>query len=102
MRYIHLSNFSKLLPLVKTKSKAGNTFWQSASCKSIDYLEQLAIVSTTIQPYQTGRIYFQSSWWPAACEQNVVLLPDTKVRVIGMRNITYIVEPFSSTGDNQN
>jgi membrane protein implicated in regulation of membrane protease activity len=63
---------------------------------NFDYLENLAVVSDAIQPFQRGRIYFRASWWPAICSQEIVLNPGEKVLVIGMKNITCIVEPFSS------
>ena len=39
---------------------------------TFDYLERRAIVSETIQPEQTGRVRFQSTWWYAMCPHDVV------------------------------
>jgi len=33
--------------------------------------EKEAIVDEEIRPHRTGRVYFQGSWWPARCQQNV-------------------------------
>lgn len=59
-----------------------------------DYLDKTAIVTVTIRPYQPGQIYFRGSWWRAACVHNTEVAQDAIVRVVGMKNITYIVEPF--------
>ena len=53
-----------------------------------------AIVSDTIYPYTAGRVQFQGSWWPAACEQAVTIVPGTVVQVVGRRNITLVVKPI--------
>jgi membrane protein implicated in regulation of membrane protease activity len=63
--------------------------------------DDLATVSDTIRPYQPGQIYYQGTWWTAKCYQNTVLVPDTVVRVIGLQNITCIVEPVAMPLDNR-
>jgi len=95
MGYNFLSNLSRILVPVKTQTKASEPFEKT-------YLEDLAIVSKTIKPDHAGRIYFQASWWPAVCAHNVVLISGTKARVIGMKNITYIVEPLHRVSNDQN
>ncbi|MBD1847753.1 NfeD family protein [Cyanobacteria bacterium FACHB-63] len=59
----------------------------------LDYLNNAAIVSDDINPFQSGRVYFQSSWWPAVCPQNIHIPSGRTVRVIGRSNITLLVEP---------
>lgn len=54
---------------------------------------QKAVVAKTIQPYKTGRIQFQGSWWFARCDSEITLYPGETVRVIGRQNITLLVEP---------
>ncbi|MBD2101644.1 NfeD family protein [Leptolyngbya sp. FACHB-261] len=57
-------------------------------------IERHAIVEEKIQPGQKGRVYFSGTWWSAVCEREVTLLPGDHVRVIGICNITLIVEPL--------
>ncbi|PSB45895.1 hypothetical protein C7B67_20915 [filamentous cyanobacterium Phorm 6] len=51
-----------------------------------------AIVEEEIRPQESGRVRFQSSWWPAKCELDITLKPGDVVRVVGIDNITLIVE----------
>ncbi len=51
-----------------------------------------AIVEEEIRPQESGRVRFQSSWWPAKCEREITLKPGEVVRVVGLDNITLIVE----------
>jgi len=55
--------------------------------------EKEAIVDEEIRPNRTGRVYFQGSWWPARCQQNVTLAPGKICYVINICNITLFVEP---------
>ena len=50
-----------------------------------------AIVSDEIKPDQKGRVSFRGSWWPARCEQEIVLLPGDMVEVVGIQDITLLV-----------
>lgn len=65
----------------------------SRGVSRLTYLEE-AKVEVTICPRRRGRVKFQGSWWPAQCEQNIVLHRGTTVRVIGTENITLLVEPI--------
>lgn len=58
---------------------------------TISYLEK-AIVEEEIRPDKCGLVRFQSSWWPAKCEREITLKPGEVVRVVGLDNITLIVE----------
>ncbi|NJR66079.1 MAG: hypothetical protein HC772_13360 [Leptolyngbyaceae cyanobacterium CRU_2_3] len=58
-----------------------------------DFNSQKAVVASTIQPYRTGRIKFQGSWWFARCDHDITLNPGETVHVIGRQNITLLVEP---------
>lgn len=51
-----------------------------------------AVVEEEIRPQESGRVRFQSSWWPAKCEREITLKPGEVVRVVGLDNITLIVE----------
>jgi membrane-bound ClpP family serine protease len=56
--------------------------------------EEEAIVETTVYPHRSGRVRFQGSWWDARCIQDIAIPPGLTVRVIGIHNITLIVEPI--------
>ena len=55
--------------------------------------DKQAIVDETIRPFQAGRVSFQGSWWDARCQQNIILKSGEFVEVVGIHNITLIVEP---------
>ncbi|CBN57385.1 MULTISPECIES: NfeD family protein [Kamptonema] len=67
----------------------------SFSCQKVvnhDFNEE-AIVDEPIYARRTGRVYFQSSWWPARCDQEITLETGDIVYVIGIDNITLLVTP---------
>ena len=51
-----------------------------------------AIVDEEIRPNLCGRVRFQNSWWPAKCDRDMTFQPGDVVRVVGIENITLIVE----------
>ena len=51
-----------------------------------------AKVAETIAPNKRGRVHFRASDWPAKSLQNVTILPGKKVKVVGIDNITLVVE----------
>lgn len=51
-----------------------------------------AIVDEEIRPNESGRVRFQNSWWPAKCDREITFQPGDVVHVIGIENITLIVE----------
>ncbi|MEG4088197.1 NfeD family protein [Microcoleus sp. F6_B4] len=51
-----------------------------------------AIVDEEIRPNESGRVRFQNSWWPAKCDRDMTFEPGEVVRVVGIDNITLIVE----------
>jgi len=53
-----------------------------------------AVVAKAIIPGCPGRVRFQATWWPAQCDQGIELKPGDEVRVVGICNITLLVEPF--------
>ena len=69
-------------------SNSSLPFWMNATEK-----EKQATVDQPIQPGAPGRVKFQGSWWPALCEANRRLVQGEVVRVVGIRNITLLVEP---------
>jgi membrane protein implicated in regulation of membrane protease activity len=52
-----------------------------------------AVVSVEIRPHCKGRVRFKGTWWPARCDQSVVLMPGETVNVVGIEAITLVVEP---------
>jgi membrane protein implicated in regulation of membrane protease activity len=54
--------------------------------------DEKAIVEEEIRPGESGRVRFQSSWWPARSNQEITFSPGEAVRVISIDNITLIVE----------
>lgn len=53
-----------------------------------------AIVAAKIERFAPGRVKYRGSWWQAVCDRpDTVLLPGTRVQVVG-RDITWlVVEP---------
>jgi membrane protein implicated in regulation of membrane protease activity len=58
---------------------------------SLSHLKK-AVVEEEIRPGKSGRVRFQSTWWPAKCDRDVTLKPGEVVRVLALENITLIVE----------
>lgn len=64
------------------------------SLVKVRYFAKEATVTQSIKPDQTGRVYFEGTWWPACCDRPTTLTEGTVVRVIERRNITLVVEPI--------
>jgi membrane protein implicated in regulation of membrane protease activity len=58
---------------------------------SLSHLKK-AVVEEEIRPGQSGRVRFQSTWWPAKCDRDITLKPGEVVRVLALENMTLIVE----------
>ncbi|MEG4804447.1 NfeD family protein [Microcoleus sp. ARI1-B5] len=58
---------------------------------SLSHLKK-AVVEEEIRPGEFGRVRFQSTWWPAKCDRQITFKPGDVVRVVGLDNITLIVE----------
>ena len=58
---------------------------------SINHVET-AIVDEQIRPQECGRVRFQNSWWPSKCDRDLTFEPGDEVLVVGIDNITLIVE----------
>jgi NfeD-like C-terminal, partner-binding len=54
--------------------------------------DEKAIVEEEIRPGESGRVKFQSSWWPATSDQEITFKPGEAVRVVASDNVTLIVE----------
>lgn len=81
------------LSIFSTETKGEVDTRQSSTNRDFSYFNEQAIVDETIYPYQSGRVYYQSSWWPARCEQEIILAPGDMVDVVGIHNITLLVAP---------
>lgn len=57
-------------------------------------LDGEVVVDEAIQPGKAGRVRFQGSWWYARCDKDVTLLPGEVASVVGLSNITLLVEPI--------
>lgn len=59
-------------------------------------------VEQTITPTQPGRVKFQATYWPARLydpEEDVTLVPDEPVTVIGRQGITLLITPVSEASE---
>ncbi|MBD1849882.1 NfeD family protein [Cyanobacteria bacterium FACHB-502] len=52
-----------------------------------------AVVEKAIQPGKPGRVKYQGVWWSARCLENITLLPEQTVTVVGRMNLTLLVQP---------
>lgn len=86
----------RLFLLNRFRNIAGNTSKHDFLESDLNYFQGEAIVDQTIRPYRTGRVKFQGSWWPARCDQKIILSKGEIVYVIGRRNITLLVQPAPS------
>jgi len=59
------------------------------------YDNKEGIVEQAIYPDRKGRVYFNGTWWPARCAENITLEPGEIVNVVKIENITLWVKPFS-------
>ena len=77
----------------KTSDKAVRPTPRSPLPANLGYYSGQAIVEQMIQPDKPGRVRFKSSRWFARCDQPVNISPHELVDVIGIQNITLLVEP---------
>ncbi|NJK69077.1 MAG: hypothetical protein HC789_16545 [Microcoleus sp. CSU_2_2] len=69
---------------------------QKAAIGSIcDNMDKLGTIAETIHPGQRGRVSFQGTTWFGVCPYDVVLMPNTRVRVLEHHDSTLIVEPVT-------
>lgn len=89
----NLSNvFQALQSPVPSKAPAPSTH-RVLSSAHLGYFNGQAIVEQTIQPDKSGRVRFKGSRWYARCDQPIAIAPNDMVDVIGVQNITLLVEP---------
>ncbi|MBZ8179934.1 hypothetical protein G3T18_07465 [Oscillatoria salina IIICB1] len=53
-----------------------------------------AVVEREIRPEQKGRVRFRGSWWPARCDEEIIICSGEIVEVVGRCNITLVVQPL--------
>jgi tetratricopeptide (TPR) repeat protein len=66
---------------------------QSMPNGSLGHQNRQAIVQQTIQPNQRGRVRYWGSDWFARCHQDIFISPGEIVDIVGVENITLLVEP---------
>ncbi|MGJ3250696.1 MAG: NfeD family protein [Elainellaceae cyanobacterium] len=86
-------NWNKIFGVSTNQGQTNSQAAQPGLFSSAYYFGKEAVVDVPIQPDKAGRVKFQASWWPAQCEQGISLKPGDIVRVVGIRNITLLVEP---------
>lgn len=59
-------------------------WWKQNTSKRKKEFPGEGIVSEEIRPHRKGRVYFRGTWWFAKCQDNVTLLPDEQVEVLGI------------------
>ncbi|TVP67408.1 MAG: NfeD family protein [Leptolyngbya sp. LCM1.Bin17] len=70
----------------------------NASAIHHPHLNKRAVVVEPILVGQSGRIYFENTWWTARCLTPLSLPVGTRVRVRGRDQLTLIVEPIILEG----
>jgi tetratricopeptide (TPR) repeat protein len=94
-------NFTNVLQAFQTSTKADRPperlsvkpTPRSPLPANLGYYSGQAIVEQMIQPDKPGRVRFKGSRWFARCDQPVSISPHELVDVIGIQNITLLVEP---------
>ncbi|HEY9644231.1 MAG TPA: NfeD family protein, partial [Coleofasciculaceae cyanobacterium] len=66
---------------------------RSSPLTNLGYFTGQAIVEQSIQPDKPGRVRFKGSRWTARCDQPITIAPHELVDVIGVQNLTLLVEP---------
>jgi tetratricopeptide (TPR) repeat protein len=66
---------------------------RSQSEATLDSFHGQGTVEEPIRPQHRGRVGFQGTSWYAICQQNCIIFRGEVVDVIGMRDMTLIVEP---------
>lgn len=99
-RYSQQGVFTLVSTELRQKKTDRWSFSRKVKAKTVKTINQIfvgsdrAVVDEAIHPDCPGRVRFQATWWPAHCERNVMLKPGDEVRVVGIRNITLLVEPM--------
>ncbi|MFP4300241.1 MAG: NfeD family protein [Spirulinaceae cyanobacterium] len=63
--------------------------------KTLPRRSRTAWVEIAISTHRSGRVRWQGTTWPAYCEQtNEVLAPGTSVLVVGLYDLTLLVQPL--------
>ena len=86
-----MASSQKASAVVDEKVAVGDVETAHVAPKAIAKDEK-AIVEEEIRPGESGRVRFQSSWWPAISDQEIIFKPGDAVRVIAIDNVTLIVE----------
>ncbi|MEC4984956.1 MAG: NfeD family protein [Oscillatoria sp. PMC 1068.18] len=92
-----MRNFLKsfLFPLPAKTPNIGEFPLEDETIISYRNCQGKAVVDEEIRPEQKGRVRFRGSWWPALCEQEIIISSGEVVKVVGRCNITLLVEPLT-------
>ncbi|MEB3211875.1 MAG: NfeD family protein [Leptolyngbyaceae bacterium] len=87
--------------IVNEELNASGRFKGASRVRKFSSGADRAVVTKSICPGCPGRVRYQATWWPAQCTASVTLNPGDQVRVVGIHNITLIVEPVADAFSNQ-
>ena len=91
MQGFHLGNLLSLFSSPKQFARE-----TGESYLSMEEFDQLAVVDEQIDPYQRGRVRYRGSYWFATSEQDICILPETPVLVVGRESLTLVVKTLPS------
>lgn len=88
-----LRNVFQAFQSVEAQNLVARSSKQSMPHSSWGHQNRQAIVQQTIQPNQRGRVRYWGSDWFARCHQDIFISPGEIVDIVGVENITLLVEP---------
>jgi membrane protein implicated in regulation of membrane protease activity len=92
-----LKSLKRIFQLRSSDAMVGNNNSQLASDPRFAFLSGQAEVDEVIQPGRAGRIKINGTWWYAQCSLNIMLGKGATVHVVGINNITLLVEPIANS-----
>lgn len=63
--------------------------------KQVFDLDEIAVVCYLIRPRNVGQVIYRGRPWSAVCLEDLVLLPETQVRVIDRVELKLVVRPLA-------
>ena len=87
--------FQSFLRLFSVSNQLSTKVGNKSTNLTVQEFERLAEVVETISPHQRGRVRYHGSYWYAVSQQDVCILPKTRVLVLGRESLTLLVKPLS-------